>query len=126
MRSRGAIATARSVRLPLGPGGAVAAAFWVEIIRVLAGWTRTFPAAFWPADRPDGEVLICLGDVTPPLFGQLWTLRLTDPLVLDATSPADVDRPRSTMEELERLVNDPSRRVSELLELLARIAPPRG
>jgi type VI secretion system ImpM family protein len=122
MRVPGAIATGRSVRLPLGEGGVVAATFWIDVVRVLSGSGPAFPICFWPADRADGELLVCLGDAAPSLFAQLWAFRLPDPRVVDAASDARVEGPEGLLDELERLVAEPKGRVGDLLALLGAIA----
>ena len=122
MKTHGAIGTCRSLRLPLGRGGAAATAFWVEVVRALAGWTRTFPAAFWPADRADGEALVCLEELAPTTFTQLWAMRLPDPLVIDVTSePASgVEEHGKALSEIGRLLKSPRTRLYDLLDALAR------
>ncbi len=123
MKSRAGVGTSRSVRLPLGRGGAAAAAFWIEVIRALAGWTRTVPSTFWPANIADGEVLICLDEVPSTAFAQLWTLRTADPLVVDARhgSVGDIEEHRTTFAEIRKLVATPEARVSDLFALLGRV-----
>ncbi len=94
MRAHGRIATGRSIRLPLGYGGAAAATFWIDIVRVLAGWSDSFPAAFWPADRAAGELVVCLGDASAPLFAQLWAGHSADSRVVDVGAALEAGRAR--------------------------------
>ena len=92
------------------------------MIRALAGWTRTIPSAFWPADLADGEVLIYLEEVAPAAFAQLWTLRLPDPLVVDARmgSVGDIEEHRVAFAEIRKLLATPEARVADLFALLGR------
>jgi type VI secretion system ImpM family protein len=122
MRVRGALATGRSVRLPLGEGGVAAATFWVDVVRVLAGEPESFPIAFWPADRADGELVVCLGDASPSLFAQLWAFRLKDPRVVDASSEVRLDPRQRVLDELDRIIVEPSGSVGELFSILRTVA----
>ncbi len=122
MKTRGEIRTSRSVRLPLGQGGGAATAFWVEAIRALAGWTRTFPSTFWPADQAGGDAIVCLDEAPPSLFGQLWELRLPDPLVVDARGGpvGEIDDYRKILSEIDQIAASTTASVGDLFDALSR------
>ncbi len=88
-----------------------------------------FPAAFWPADRAEGDVVVCLSEASPSIFAQLWGAPPSDALVCDvkAADPASLDDlPKGVVKkavlELDRLVADPSARISELLAVLGGLS----
>ncbi len=120
MRGHGAVGTRRVLRVPLGSGGAAATSFWMEVVRALAGWTKAVPAAFWPADRADGDALLCLDDVQPAVFGQLWLSQPTEPLVFDVRAPGHAASDGMDMAEVDRVLDREDATMADLVAALGR------
>jgi type VI secretion system protein ImpM len=75
--------TALALRLPLGTGGAGAAALWIDVVRRLCRWSLTVPTVFWAAD--DGTLLLAVGQPPPRAFSELWKPDPTSDAVFDMT-----------------------------------------
>lgn len=64
--------TRLAVRFPVGAGFAGAAALWMQIVRLCAGWSRTIPHCFWSFNPDCSWVTIFFGDLAPGAFADLW------------------------------------------------------
>ncbi len=112
--------TPLSVRLPLGSGGASAAAFWVDVVRRIAHWRAIVPTFF---SRADG-ILIQLGATPPNSLAELWSADPDSDVVCDLTTEMGHGRRADILRALPRDVGVKLERgntmVSDLLEVLGR------
>jgi type VI secretion system ImpM family protein len=74
------------IRLPLGGGGAAAAALWLDIAHRLGRGSRSPPSAFWSADG--GDLLLAFGRVRSVL-AELWCPTQTSLDVLNGVGASD-------------------------------------
>ena len=58
------------LRLPLGGGGAAAAALWFDVVRRICRWSSTIPTGFWAVDNQ--ALLLPVGHVPARTLGELW------------------------------------------------------
>ena len=88
--------TPLSVRLPLGAQGALGVAFWIDVVRSLAGWRATVPTVFWDAASGDAvleqrpgcpSVLVHLGEAPARSLLELWVPDADSDSVCDLTAP---------------------------------------
>jgi type VI secretion system ImpM family protein len=106
--------TPLSLRLPLGQAGGAAVCFWLDLIVRLTGWRRTVPSFFWSHDGDSGALLLHLGRVPPSALRELWMPTGKSDEVCDLVQPGPEFRsPRRA--RWQRLLDDPTLRVSELL-----------
>lgn len=115
--------TPLSVRLPLGVGGAAAAAFWLDIVRSAAGWKGTVPSCFWHFDGNTGSILIQLGETPLSTLVELWAPDPQSDHVCDLTLPTQVDAQKTLARlppPVAEVLQRPEMLVSNLLEALTR------
>lgn len=116
--------TPLSLRLPLGQAGGAAVCFWLDLIVRLTGWRRTVPSFFWSHDGDSGALLLHLGRVPPSALRALWLPTATSEEVCDLVQPdREFRSPRAR--RWQRLLDDPTLRVSELLSA-GGLKMPRG
>jgi type VI secretion system protein ImpM len=75
--------TPLALRLPLGAGGAGAAALWIDVVRRICRWSLTVPTVFWAAD--EGTLLLAVGQPPPSAFSELWKPDPMSDAVFDMT-----------------------------------------
>jgi type VI secretion system protein ImpM len=90
------------LRLPLGHGGAAAAAVWIDVVRRLARWSRTIPSAFWAVD--EGALLIAPGVVSPSVLAEMWRADPSSDVVYEAATVDSQHIPPSGFRELPSAV----------------------
>jgi len=64
--------TPLSVRYPLGAGLAGAATFWLQVVRLCAGWKKTTPLCIWSFEPERPWLTVQLGAVSPQTFADVW------------------------------------------------------
>jgi type VI secretion system ImpM family protein len=116
--------TPLSLRLPLGQAGGAAVCFWLDLIVRLTGWQRTVPSFFWSHDGDSGALLLHLGRVPPAALRELWLPTGKSDEVCDLVQPQHEFRSPRTA-RWQRLLDDPTARVSELLHAVG-VKTPRG
>jgi type VI secretion system protein ImpM len=77
---------ATAIRLPLGGGGAAAAALWLDIVHRLGRGSRASPSAFWGAEG--GDLLLTFGRVRSVL-AELWCPFPTSGLAASGIAPGE-------------------------------------
>jgi type VI secretion system protein ImpM len=90
-RGMEAPATKLGLRLPLGPGGIAAAAFWLDTVRRLARSPGELRTCFWCFDGESGSAIVQLGDTPASTLGELWSPDANSEYLCDLTAPASVD-----------------------------------
>jgi type VI secretion system ImpM family protein len=116
--------TPLSLRLPLGRAGGAAVCFWLDLIVRLTGWRRTVPSFFWSHDGDSGALLLHLGRVPPSALRELWLPTGKSDEVCDLVPPEREFR-SARAGRWQRLLDDPTLRVSELLRA-GGVKMPRG
>ena len=84
-------ATKLGLRLPLGPGGIAAAAFWLDTLRRLSRTPGEVRTCFWSFDGSSGCAIVQLGDTPSSTLGELWSPDANSEYLCDLTEPASVD-----------------------------------
>ncbi|MGD0525749.1 MAG: type VI secretion system-associated protein TagF [Polyangiaceae bacterium] len=84
-------ATKLGLRLPLGPGGVAAAAFWLDTVRRLARTPAEVRTCFWCFDGNVGCALVQLGDTPSGSLGELWLPDPNSEYLCDLVGPTSVD-----------------------------------
>jgi type VI secretion system ImpM family protein len=79
------------LRLPLGPGGIAAAAFWLDTVRRLARSPSEVRTCFWSFDGATGTAIVQLGDTPGTTLAELWVPDTNSEYLCDLTAPASVD-----------------------------------
>lgn len=64
--------TPLSIRFPLGAGLAGAATFWIQVVRLCAGWRKTTPLCIWSFEPERPSLTVQLGAVSPQTFADVW------------------------------------------------------
>ncbi len=114
--------TPLAVRFPVGAGFAGAAAFWIHVVRLCAGWSETIPHCFWSFDPGGSSVTVFFGQVSPAAFADLWE---PDPHsdtlsnLVRSSYPED-DLLRQLRPDVSELVGREGATIGELLALLQR------
>jgi type VI secretion system protein ImpM len=98
-----------SVKLPLGTGGAAAAAFWIDIVRRVARWHATVPSFLWSFDGRAGTILIHLGGASASSLAELWAADPDSDTICDCTA-------RTVNEHRSRLLGDLPRELAQRLQ----------
>jgi hypothetical protein len=98
--------TPLAIRFPVGNGMSGAAAFWLQVVRICAGWTTTLPNCVWSFEPGRASVTIFFGPMPGSAFVDLW-----EPSP-DSDSLSDLVRPRLPASDLLGAVRAD---VSELL-----------
>jgi type VI secretion system protein ImpM len=119
-RGQDAPATPLSLRLPLGFGGAAAAAFWLDVVRRLGCTMQGARTAFWSVADDGGAILVALGDAPPSsTFAEVWAPDDDSENLCDLTLPSRLSA-RQVFSQLPaglgRAITTPALAVSELLE----------
>lgn len=84
-------ATKLGLRVPLGPGGIAAAAFWLDTVRRLARSPNEVRTCFWCFDGSTGSALVQLGDTPASSLAELWAPDPNSEYLCDLSLPASVD-----------------------------------
>ncbi len=118
--------TSLGLRLPLSPRNPVmSAAFWLESIRLCAGWTQTVPAWFAPEFSSARSILVQLGDQPPPsAIADLWMPDESVDQVCDLTRPHQLKTASFSLPlpaTLAAIVRDPDSSVASVLAFRKRI-----
>jgi type VI secretion system ImpM family protein len=79
------------LRLPLGPGGIAAAAFWLDTVRRLARSPQEVRSCFWSFDGTAGSAVLQLKDTPGSTLAELWAPDTNSEYLCDLTVPASVD-----------------------------------
>jgi type VI secretion system protein ImpM len=90
-RGEEAPATKLGLRLPLGPGGIAAAAFWLDTVRRLSRSPGEVRTCFWSFDGSSGCAIVQLGDTPASSLTELWSPDANSEYLCDLTAPASVD-----------------------------------
>jgi type VI secretion system protein ImpM len=90
-RGEEAPATKLGLRLPLGPGGMAAAAFWLDMIRRLARSPGEVRTCFWSFDGASGCAIVQLGDTPAATLMELWSPDANSDYLCDLSVPSSVD-----------------------------------
>lgn len=90
-RGEEAPATKLGLRLPLGPGGIAAAAFWLDTVRRLSRSPSEVRTCFWCFDGASGCAIVQLGDTPASSLAELWSPDANSEYLCDLTVPASVD-----------------------------------
>lgn len=111
-----------SLRLPLGGGGSAAVAFWVDLVRRLAGWKKSVPSLFWSPREQQGQLMLQLGLTPPWSLGELWAPSPRNEYVCDLIEPSRYYQGSSAEQVFPRLpatlqycLNRPEISVEQLL-----------
>jgi type VI secretion system protein ImpM len=113
--------TSLSVRLPLGADNAPMAAFWLDCVRLAAGWKQSVPGFFASRCAPGGSILVQLGDLAPSsVLADVWLPDTTSEHVYDLTvSTQDVPTFLTPLpQELSDALADPECTVAEVVATL--------
>jgi type VI secretion system ImpM family protein len=90
-RGQEAAATKLGLRLPLGPGGVAAAAFWLDTVRRLARTPQEVRSCFWCFDGESGCAIVQLGDTPASTLSELWSPDANSEYLCDLVVPSSVD-----------------------------------
>jgi type VI secretion system ImpM family protein len=90
-RGEAAPATTLGLRLPLGSGGVAAAAFWIDVVRRLAGAPNEIRTSFWSFDGAHGSVIVQLGETPASTLAELWAPDTDSETMCDLTEASNVD-----------------------------------
>ncbi len=90
-RGQEAAATKLGLRLPLGPGGVAAAAFWLDTVRRLARTPQEVRSCFWCFDGESGCAIVQLGDTPASTLLELWSPDANSEYLCDLVVPSSVD-----------------------------------
>lgn len=90
-RGEDAPETRLALRLPLGAGGAAAAAFWIDLVRRLSRSVSEVRSCFWSADGRTGTMLLQLGTTPPSSLGELWSPDANSEQVCELTVSSGAD-----------------------------------
>jgi type VI secretion system protein ImpM len=93
-RGEPAPATTLGLRLPLGSGGAAAAAFWLDVVRRLAGSPAEVRTSFWSFDGERGSVIVQLGETPASTLAELWAPDSDSETMCDLTEASSLDAGR--------------------------------
>jgi type VI secretion system ImpM family protein len=64
--------TPLTIRFPLGAGLTGAAVFWLQVVRLCAGWKSTIPCAIWSFEPERPSLTVQLGPNAPQTFADIW------------------------------------------------------
>ena len=93
-RGQQGAATKLGLRLPLGPGGVAAAAFWLDTVRRLARTPQEVRTCFWCFDGESGCAIVQLGDTPASTLMELWSPDANSEYLCDLVVPTSVDTGR--------------------------------
>lgn len=114
--------TRLAVRFPVGAGFAGAAAFWMQVIRLCAGWNQTIPHCFWTFAPNCASVTVFFGELSSGAFADLWE---ADPQSDNLSNLVRARYPREDLlrqlrPDLSELLGREGATVHELLASLSR------
>ncbi len=95
------LTTLLALRLPLGGGGPMIAAFWIDVVRRAAGWRHCMPTLFWSVDGSH-SLLLQLGVTPPSALAELWSPDADNEHVYDLTMSRSMDYRREILAQLPR------------------------
>ncbi len=98
------LTTLLGLRLPLGRGGPLLIAFWIDTIRRAAGWRHAMPTLFWSVDGKADSLLLQLGATPPSALAELWSPDADNDNVYDLTFSHSMDTRRQLLASLPRQV----------------------
>lgn len=109
--------TPLSIRFPLGAGLAGAATFWIQVVRLCAGWRTTNPLCIWSFEPERPWLTVQLGAVSPQTFADVWQR------APDREDLCDLMEPKSTglamlttvRPDLSNVLRQPDATVDQLL-----------
>lgn len=90
-RGQESAATKLGLRLPLGPGGVAAAAFWLDTVRRIARTPQEVRSCFWCFDGESGCAIVQLGDTPASSLMELWSPDANSEYLCDLVVPTSVD-----------------------------------
>ena len=90
-RGEDAPETRLALRLPLGVGGAAAAAFWIDVVRRLSRSPLEVRTCFWSSDGRTGTMLLQLGTTPAGSLGELWAPDANSEQVCELTAYSGAD-----------------------------------
>jgi hypothetical protein len=90
-RGEEAPATKLGLRLPLGPGGVAAAAFWLDTVRRLARSPAEVRTCFWSFDGASGCAIVQLGETPLSVLAELWSPDPNSDYLCDLSLPTSVE-----------------------------------
>jgi type VI secretion system ImpM family protein len=90
-RGQEGAATKLGLRLPLGPGGVAAAAFWLDTVRRIARTPQEVRSCFWSFDGESGCAIVQLGDTPASTLIELWSPDANSEYLCDLMVPTSVD-----------------------------------
>jgi type VI secretion system ImpM family protein len=114
-------ATTLGLRLPLGSGGAAAAAFWLDVVRRLAGAPNEIRTSFWSFDGERGSVIVQLGETPPSTLAELWAPDADSETMCDLTEASSIATrlPSELPPPLAAALQSPETLVADFLDRLA-------
>jgi type VI secretion system ImpM family protein len=83
--------TRLGLRLPLGPGGIAAAAFWLDTLRRVSRTPPEIRTCFWSFDGATGSAIVQLGDTPASSLAELWSPDANSENLCDLGVPSSVD-----------------------------------
>lgn len=113
--------TSLGVRLPLGHGGAGAVAFWLDVVRRVAGRRGALPSHFWASSGEHGVLLVQFGQTPPGSLSELWLPDAESDVICDLTRAPGASSAASLARlppRVAALLAAPSARVAQLLHVL--------